>query len=91
MNNTQTNSSSNQADFSKSRVEYYLALFYCLIVGVIFAYHFFAAKEVMQTIGPLPLSAVRGIIGGFCLLIVFKKNGLILIRKSSKKSLLYRF
>lgn len=58
----------------KSKVEYYLALFYCLVVGVIFAYHFFAAKEVMQTIGPLPLSAVRGIIGGLCLLLAFKSK-----------------
>lgn len=91
MNNTQTNSSSNQADFSKSRVEYYLALFYCLIVGVIFAYHFFAAKEVMQTIGPLPLSAVRGIIGGFCLLIVFKKKWSYFNKEIFKKIFIVSF
>lgn len=58
----------------KNQFKYYLALVYCLIVGVIFAYHFFAAKEVMATIGPLPLSAVRGIIGGLFLLIIFNKK-----------------
>ncbi|MGB0453948.1 MAG: DMT family transporter [Bacteriovoracaceae bacterium] len=57
-----------------TQIQYYLALFYCLVVGVIFAYHYFAAKEVMQSIGPLPLSAVRGIVGGLFLFALFHKK-----------------
>lgn len=78
-------------NIQKSKTEYYLALFYCLVVGIIFAYHFFAAKEVMRTIGPLPLSAVRGIVGGLCLLVAFKSKWPLFNRSLLKKILIVSF
>lgn len=91
MSNAQINNLGNESDASKAKVEYYLALFYCLVVGVIFAYHFFAAKEVMQTIGPLPLSAVRGIVGGLCLLIAFKSKWSFFNKEMFKKIFIVSF
>ena len=52
--------------------------FYSLIVSFTFCVHFFVAKDVLQTISPTMLGAVRGVIGGLILYILFfthiKKN-----------------
>ena len=77
----------NMDEQKSNSVQYYLALGYCSIVAIIFAYHFFAAQEVMKSIGPLPLSAVRGIVGGLFLLGMFYKK-IPLFKKSMIKDIL---
>lgn len=61
-------------DSKHSQSEYYLALFYCFLTGLIFAYHYFAAKEVMAVIHPTALAATRGVIGGGLLIAIFWKK-----------------
>lgn len=45
--------------------------FYNLIVSFTFCVHFFVAKDVLHTISPTMLGAVRGVIGGLILYIMF--------------------
>jgi len=50
------------------------AFFLCILNAVIFSFHFFAAKDILKTVDPLNFAAVRGILGGFILLVVFRKK-----------------
>lgn len=61
-------------DNKNHSTEYYLALFYQFLAGMIFAYHYFAAKEVMNEIDPIALAATRGVIGGGILILFFWKK-----------------
>lgn len=45
--------------------------FYSLIVSFTFCVHFFVAKDVLHTISPTMLGAVRGVIGGLILYLLF--------------------
>lgn len=45
--------------------------FYSLIVSFTFCVHFFVAKDVLRTISPTMLGAVRGVIGGLILYLLF--------------------
>jgi drug/metabolite transporter (DMT)-like permease len=48
-----------------------LGAFYSFIVSFTFCVHFFVAKDVLHTISPTMLGAVRGVIGGLILYILF--------------------
>lgn len=49
----------------------FLGGFYSFIVSFTFCVHFFVAKDVLQTISPTMLGAVRGVIGGLILYVLF--------------------
>lgn len=57
--------------------------FYSFIVAFTFCVHFFVAKDVLQTISPTMLGAVRGVIGGLILYVLFFKQfkGHLTVRK----------
>ena len=56
---------------------------YSFIVAFTFCVHFFVAKDVLQTISPTMLGAVRGVIGGMILYVLFFKGfkGHLTLRK----------
>jgi len=64
-------------------VKKFIGSSYSLFVTFTFCVHFFVAKDVLQTISPTMLGAVRGVIGGLILYIMFFKHfkGSISIRK----------
>lgn len=51
-----------------------LGAFYSFLVSFTFCVHFFVAKDVLHSISPTMLGAVRGVIGGLILYVLFFKH-----------------
>jgi drug/metabolite transporter (DMT)-like permease len=56
---------------ANTRNQKLLGGFYSFVVSFTFCVHFFVAKDVLHTISPTMLGAVRGVIGGLILYILF--------------------
>ena len=63
------------------------AFFLCILNAIIFCFHFFACKDILKYTHPLNFAAIRGLMGGIILIIVFREKIFKCLNKKNIKDM----